>query len=166
MLSVGAVISDERSVTRGLRCVNSVAWYVADLTGQIRGMRSRICQDMWVTDLAAGFSLFGGVVRFWCCGAVAGPNNGAGRCEKIRSGMCPTSICAAVYGCRSIARPDLWRCRVTSIFSQLPVPTSLEVCGGVGSWVSIYIDSHIWTSCCRSFFFARFCKVFRSFCRL
>ena len=43
--------SDERSVTSVFRRVNfrgviPVAWYVADLTGQIRGLGLRICQDM------------------------------------------------------------------------------------------------------------------------
>src|SRR6267142_995731 len=36
---------------------------VADLTGQIRGMRSRICQDMWVSDLAGSPADFRCVVR-------------------------------------------------------------------------------------------------------
>jgi hypothetical protein len=35
----------------GLRSVNSVVWYVADLSAQFRGMRSRTWPDIWVTDL-------------------------------------------------------------------------------------------------------------------
>ena len=38
----------EWSVTSGLRCVNSVSWYVADLAGQFRGMRSHI----WIDEVA------------------------------------------------------------------------------------------------------------------
>ena len=37
--------------------------HVADLTGQIRGMRSRICQDVWVADLAGCVADFCFVVR-------------------------------------------------------------------------------------------------------
>ena len=38
---------------------------VTNLAGQIRGMRSRICQDRWVSDLAGRAGDFGGGMRFW-----------------------------------------------------------------------------------------------------
>jgi hypothetical protein len=31
---------------------------ISDLTGRIRGMRSRVCQDWWVTDLAGCLDAF------------------------------------------------------------------------------------------------------------
>ena len=41
----------------------------ADLTGQIRGMRSRVRQDKWVSDLAGWPVDFRGVVWGWRSGA-------------------------------------------------------------------------------------------------
>src|SRR5713226_1729872 len=57
--------------------LNLVYWgvvkWVTDSAGQIRGMRSRICQDRWVSDLARCADGLGGGVGF-CDWGLAVPN--------------------------------------------------------------------------------------------
>ena len=39
--------------------------HVAEVAGQIRGMRSRVCQDMWVADLAVVVACLVGLTMIW-----------------------------------------------------------------------------------------------------